>query len=361
VLNLKITRLGFDTIAIAVSGKATPLGELYNPLNDTFQTRRSGREYSQLFVRYWDTYMTPERNSIFYTTLQKKTSQWALSPNKLVNALKKTSLTCPVIREIETGADFDISPTGITFVAHKPELNPGIVLGTELWLINLSTFVEDPAPTPSLIDTPGWDGHTTDPTFSPDARSIAFCKTRSGKTYYGMNQVFVIENIKKSLKPVSLIDAENSWDLSPGAPKWSADGKDLYVVTEQEGQTNLFKMSALPNLRSFTSLVSIPGVHGSVTEYHPYYTANGTRLLVTQSAFINSTFFSVLDPQDPNSGMALPTPSLEPRRLPRRDLKADTLTNLFTLLCCFLRRMMLPRRKVSLSLSSFMVGPKQLG
>jgi dipeptidyl aminopeptidase/acylaminoacyl peptidase len=309
VENLKITRLGPEVIAIAVSGKATPSGELYKAPNDASQAGRSGREYSKLFVRYWDTYMTPECNSIFYTTLQNKSSKWTLSSNPLVNALKKTSLSCPVVREVETGADFDISSTGITFVAHKSELNPGIVLGTELWFIDLSTFEEDPAPAPELIETPGWNGHTTEPSFSPDGRSIVFCKTKSRETYYGMNQIFVIKSLKKSLEPTPLISSETPWDLSPETPKWSPDGKDLYVVAEQEGQMNLFKTSVTNTISSSAPPVRISGVHGSVSECFPYATDNGTCLLVTQSSFINSSFFTILDPQDPASQSALPAPS----------------------------------------------------
>lgn len=70
VSNLKLHVIEPGVVAVAVSGQASPDGTLYNP-KDEQKPRSSARIYDSLFVRHWDEYITPQRNSIFTALLQK--------------------------------------------------------------------------------------------------------------------------------------------------------------------------------------------------------------------------------------------------------------------------------------------------
>jgi hypothetical protein len=56
VQNLKVTSIDSNTKALLVNGQATPSGSLYNP-ETAEKPKSTGRVYSKLFVRQWDTYV----------------------------------------------------------------------------------------------------------------------------------------------------------------------------------------------------------------------------------------------------------------------------------------------------------------
>jgi hypothetical protein len=78
---------------IAVTGKATPSGDLYNEAEDK-KPQSSGRVYNSLFVRHWDHWVTENRNAIFLGTLKKEGGKYKLS--ELKNALKGSKLESPI-------------------------------------------------------------------------------------------------------------------------------------------------------------------------------------------------------------------------------------------------------------------------
>jgi hypothetical protein len=55
--NLKMVAIGNGTLGVAFTGQASPNGTLYNP--ELAKTPRStGRAYTKIFVRHWDTCKT---------------------------------------------------------------------------------------------------------------------------------------------------------------------------------------------------------------------------------------------------------------------------------------------------------------
>lgn len=113
ISNLKVAHIDADTIALAVTGLATPAGDLYNEDKVT-KPHSSGKVYTGLFVRQWDSYVTENKNSIWYTTLEKSKGVIAKSVSPLKNALKGHSikLESPVPPFGGVG-DFDISKSGL--------------------------------------------------------------------------------------------------------------------------------------------------------------------------------------------------------------------------------------------------------
>jgi hypothetical protein len=113
ISNLKVAHIDSDTIALAVTGLATPNGDLYNEEKAT-KPHSTGKVYTRLFVRQWDAYVTENKNSIWYTTLKKSKGVVAKSTSPLRNALRGHSvqLESPVPPFGGT-EDFDISRYGL--------------------------------------------------------------------------------------------------------------------------------------------------------------------------------------------------------------------------------------------------------
>ena len=127
VSSLKLYAIKPGMVAIAVAGEANPDGSLFNE-KDQPKTRSSARIYDGLFVRHWDKWVTPRRNSIFTGLLQK--SQPHVIGREGVyhlvgfkNALLGTGLESPI--PPYGGTDhFDIGRKDLVLVAKYPELNP---------------------------------------------------------------------------------------------------------------------------------------------------------------------------------------------------------------------------------------------
>ena len=133
VSNPKVTRLDSDTIAFALTGLATPSGELYNAEN-VKKPLSTGKVYTSLFVRQWDAYVTENKSSIWYGVLKKSEGVQSMGVSPLTNALTghSFSLESPVPPFGGSG-DFDISKNGLVFVAKDPKLDPATHTKTDLY------------------------------------------------------------------------------------------------------------------------------------------------------------------------------------------------------------------------------------
>lgn len=175
---MKLESLGDDTVAFVVSGLSTPDGKLYN--SETAKKPYStAKVYSKLFVRQWDSYVTENKSTLWYSTLKKANGKWYMNASSLVNALKghRVQLESPVPPFGGIG-DFDISKSGIVFVAKDPKLNAATHTKTDLYYIPLKTFDEAQAPSPQIVKTGNLRGYSNGPVFSPDAKSVVFTRMK---------------------------------------------------------------------------------------------------------------------------------------------------------------------------------------
>ncbi|TKA68197.1 hypothetical protein B0A49_05931 [Cryomyces minteri] len=238
--NLKIRELEDGVLAIAVSAQATPDGSLYNP-ETAPKPRSTGKLYNSLFVRHWDAYKTPEKNAIWYGTLSKsKDGKYELS--KLTNALKGTGLESPI--PPFGGADnFDISSSGIIFVAKDPELNPALNTKCNVYFIPISSFIESSTFGPHKVQVPNFEGAASSPVFSADGKKAAFLMMRQNGYEADKNQIFLIPNVGNASWIMPLLDSEDgkgTWECSPQSVCFSHDGESLLLTVEEKGKGLLY-------------------------------------------------------------------------------------------------------------------------
>ncbi|MDQ6813755.1 MAG: S9 family peptidase [Bacteroidota bacterium] len=119
------------------------------------------------------------------------------------------------------------SPDGskIAFVSNRTE-EPDRNRNTDIWVIDTSGSA-----LPKQITT--WTGSDSDPQWSYDGKSIAYVRSTSAATYemYDQNTLCIVSS--NGGKPVLLSAA---LDRAVASPKWSADGKSVAVLVEDDRQ-----------------------------------------------------------------------------------------------------------------------------
>lgn len=236
--HLRLHRLHgqYDDISIAVNCPATSNGSLYNP-----DTEGSTSEV---------------HNAIWYTTLRKKamsnsTTDWEYitSPTKFVNALRSTGLESPLRSPFGHPTDFDISTSGIVFLAKDESNRTAQSADVNVYYIPLKTFTEMTRPRPQIINVKGFKGRSSNPVFSPSGNSVAFLKKRDIADLNDRNRVIVVNNMRDfrahmAIDEMPTQESEKHWHLSPYSVAWSDNGKELYVVAVEAGIRKLFKIPA---------------------------------------------------------------------------------------------------------------------
>ena len=234
--HLKLQKLQdqHEDIAIAVACPSTSNGAMYNSVTDA-------------------SYAGDVCNAIWYTTLRRKAmrnttlgTQYIVSPTKFVNALRGTDLESPLRSPFGSSTDFDISTSGIVFLAKPSRRDP---CGANAYYIPLKTFTELSKPRPQIIHVRGFEGGSCHPVFSPNGDSVAFLKKQHPRDPNDRNRVIVINNIRDfrihmAINEMPTQQSENSWHLSPYSVAWSENGKELYVVAVEAGIRRLFKISS---------------------------------------------------------------------------------------------------------------------
>ena len=226
-------------------------------------------------------------------------SNFLFCPEGPINALKDTGLQSPTLKEINNSGDFDISTKGIVFIAKDPDQDPTKRFGSDLYYIPSDNLRLDVCPKPRVIEVSGFTGACESPTFSPDGKSVAFVKTKQGAAWYGHQHLFIIYNVANpSSTPVSVLDPwqeSKVWHLSPHHVRWSDDSSELYVLAQERGRCNLFKVA--PPSNGFSMMPKPLLVKGCVLDIYPFKNSNNQcRILVTRSSFIDSSIYSIVDP-----------------------------------------------------------------
>ncbi|KAK3942180.1 Alpha/Beta hydrolase protein [Diplogelasinospora grovesii] len=301
VSNLKVKNLPNGTIALACSGLATPQGQLANPQAEK-KPQSTAKVYTSLFVRHWDTWVDKNSPSIWYTALKKQENgKYSLCSKGLVNALAGTKLSSPV-PPFGGAGDFDISPSGLVFVAKDPELCPAIYTKTDLYYIPLSSFTETDPPTPRIVKTPGLEGYTNSPTFSRCGTQVAFTRMRSKQYESDKTRLMLlhaVNNLDKVTEFYATEDGEGGWDARPEAITWSADDSTLYVTAEERARTLIFKLPADPEKAKHLLPEAIKTADGSVNQMRLLSDdESDDKMLVTSSSLIDNSCYSVVDPAE---------------------------------------------------------------
>ncbi|QSZ33781.1 hypothetical protein DSL72_005353 [Monilinia vaccinii-corymbosi] len=286
--NLKVVKIGNGTLGVAFTGTASPNGTLYNS-QLVIKPHSTGRAYTSIFVRHWDTYIKPEKNSIWYAALSSSDSGYTLS--EPVNVLNGSGLESPI--PPSGGKNhFDIGAKGLSFIAKDITLNQATTTKSDVYFVPLTTFTET-SPELKLISTPGLEGGSDAVVFSPSGSSLAFVRMKDISYDSGKRHILQVADVTSGLTAVEFYpseDGKGAWDRSPTQLLYSQDGKSLYAVAEDFARVRLFTLSSDPANITLPSLIY---KDGSVIDLYPL---GEDKLLVTSSRFLDNSIFSAVDP-----------------------------------------------------------------
>ncbi|KAJ5212436.1 uncharacterized protein N7498_004082 [Penicillium cinerascens] len=292
-LKTAITESG--DINFLVYGQSYGNGTAYNK-ELAMKPFSTARIYDSIYVRHWDTWLTTTFNAVFSGTLEeKKSGQWATSRyiskgslKNLVSSVKNLESPYPPYGD---SSDYDISPDGkwVAFKSKAPELPRANNTASYIYLVP-----HDGSQNPGAINGPdspgtpdGVKGDSSGPAFSPDSERLAYLQM-TDVAYEADRRTLYVYTIG-SKQTISVLAKD--WDRSPSAAKWTADGKNLIINTEDRARNRLFILPADADdefkPRNFTD-------GGSVASY--YNLPNG-EILVSGSAIWTSRTIYTATPE----------------------------------------------------------------
>lgn len=289
----KAKALPHGKVAVCFVGLTTPKGELYWPPADQ-KSHDSAKIFTSLFVRHWDTWNTKNENSLWYGQLAKIDGKWALESPGLINLLADTGLKSP-IPPFGGGGDFDLSASGICFVAKDPKLNPARYTKSDLYYVALKSFTEKPT-APQIAKTPGLEGYSIAPTFNKDGKKIAFARMKNIQYEADKTRLLLIPDVGDTSKVQEFYetdDGKGGWDLKPDWIVWSHDEKELFVGAESRGKVVLWRLASSP-----TEAKKLPeGIYleGSVSDAK--LLGSGPSLLISSKSRVESSLWEIVDPE----------------------------------------------------------------
>ena len=299
--NLKVAKLGGgDEFAVVLSALAGADGELFNP-EKAAKTQSTGRLYTGLYVRHWDAWRGRERNALWYGTLARENGgKYQLS--KLTNALKGTRLESPI--EPFGGTDhFDVSERGVVFVSKDPELDPALNTKCNVYLLNVKSWTQSSKEKPKQIVIEEFEGASTSPVFSPDARQVAFLSMRRNGYESDQNRIFVVGDLEAAELRAScehgVVAAQAGWDRSPSAISWTVDGRALLATAEDVGRARLFMIQS--GQKAPFPLTE----DGSVGDVVPL--GEPGKIFYTGSSLIDNSVFAIIQVSDEQADVSVST------------------------------------------------------
>ena len=194
-------------------------------LDEVAARKSTGQIFEHLFIRHWDTWSDGRRSHIFITSA---------TGGEPLDLMKGMDADCPS-KPFGGTEEFAFTPDGkgIVFSARDAGRE-------EAWSTNFDLFLAplDGSAPPRNLTTANraWD---TMPAFSPDGKTLAYlAMARAG---YEADRYRIV--LRRWPEGNNLILTEE-WDASPQSLTWSADGRTLYAVADNLGQTSLFGVDA---------------------------------------------------------------------------------------------------------------------
>lgn len=268
-----------------VTGLAYPNCTAYNP-ELAEKPFSSARVYDSLYVRHWDSYITPQKFAIFSGSLKSTGGVYSFSGavKNLLCGLE--GLETPV-QPFGSTSDFDLSSDGqtVAFLSRAPDQELANTTASYIYVVPHSGSDK-----PVAINLPSknWkpEGASASPAFSPDGKSLAYLQQDTNGYESDKNKLYAYD-----LKSKKYTEFAEDWDRTPGSITYSKDGKTFLLITEDQGRVKVFTLStsAVPSVKP----KAVTGAeHGSVSSAAPL---SGNVLLLSTASIVSSTGFSKLN------------------------------------------------------------------
>ncbi|KAL8647886.1 MAG: hypothetical protein Q9226_006244 [Calogaya cf. arnoldii] len=237
---LKAVATKSGDIHFLVYTQAYPNGTAYN--EDLAEKPAStARIYTDIYVRHWDTYLTPQRNAVFGGVLRRGNGTYSLAGELTNYVTGKCNATCAEspVPPFGNAGDYDISPDGsqVLFLTKNIDLPLANFTSSQIYWVPFSGGVNDSIAINPIGATPGAEGASSSPTFSKDGSKIAYFQM-NGVYYESDRNIIYVANAAPNNLQVRSVAGD--WDRSPDVLAWSNDGSVLYVAAPDLGRERVF-------------------------------------------------------------------------------------------------------------------------
>lgn len=241
---LKAVATESGDIHFLVFALAYPNGTAYNP--DTAETPAStARIYTDIYVRHWDHWLTPELNAVFGGSLTSGDSGYSLDgelTNYVTGLCNATCAESPV-QPYGGNGDYDISADGrqVIFLTKNIDLPLANFTSSQIYLVPFNGTVNDSVPINPIGATPGAEGASAAPTFSKDGSKIAYFQM-NGISYESDRNILYVANADSQNPSATAVAGD--WDRSPDTVAWSNNGSIIYVGAGDSARARIFPIPA---------------------------------------------------------------------------------------------------------------------
>ncbi|MDP3404945.1 MAG: S9 family peptidase [Brevundimonas sp.] len=250
-LDVNAYRLSPDASKVAVSLAVYPTcGDLACSVargEEAAARKSTGQVYDRMFVRHWDTWADGTQNHLFVLN-----TDGSGEPVWVTHGFDGDTPSKPFGDE----GEFTFTPDGSAVV-----FSARVAGQSEPWSTNFDLFrtngLTGQGFTNLTDDNDAWD---TGPVFSPDGRTLAYRAMARPGFEADRWQITLMDVATGAKRQVAA-----NWDRSADSLQWAADGRTLYVVAGDVGQTRLFAIQVANG-----SVVPITGPgHVSAVEQTP--------------------------------------------------------------------------------------------
>ncbi|MBC6981612.1 S9 family peptidase [Caulobacter sp. 17J80-11] len=236
---VQVTNLPIDVQAFRTSpdGKTMVVGLAVFPDCDTLKcttdrtaekaaSKATGVLYDKLFVRHWDTWADGTQNHLYSLSLDAA----GVATGEPVALMKGFDGDAPT-KPFGDDADYGFSPDSkeVWFSARVAGKTEPWSTNFDLWSVPVDGSA---APKDLTAHNPAWDAGMV---MSPDGKLAAYRAMKRPGFEADRFHIMLWDETTKTEREVAA-----GWDRSADDLKWSADGKTLYVLAGDVGQTRVF-------------------------------------------------------------------------------------------------------------------------
>ncbi len=190
------------------------------------EKQTTGREYTQLMVRHWDTWHDHARNHLFVAQLGDKPVKTAVditqgldteTPPKPFSGMEEVTFT----------------PDGkyVVYTAKAPSKDQAWITNYDLWKVPVAGGKAENL----TEDNKAWDAHAT---FSKDGRYMAYLAMSRPGFEADRFRIMLRDTVTGKEKEVAPL-----WDRSPHSLSFGRDNKTLLATAQDVGQVSVYEIN----------------------------------------------------------------------------------------------------------------------
>ncbi len=229
-LDVNAYRLSPDASKVAVSLAVYPtcddLACSVARRTEAGERKSTGMVFDRMFVRHWDTWNDGTQNHLFVVN-----ADGSGDPVWVTHGFDGDTPSKPFGDESE----FTFTPQGDAVV-----FSARVAGQSEPWSTNFDLYKTNGLTGDGFTNlTDANDAWDTGPVFSPDGRTLAY-RAMARPGFEADRWQIVLMDVATGAKR----EVAANWDRSADTLQWSADGRNLFVIAGDVGQTKLFQIDA---------------------------------------------------------------------------------------------------------------------